>query len=205
MSIMRALLPLALLVGTACSSAYALPPDPPGTAAAVFAGGCFWCIESDFEKLDGVVSVVSGYAGGPEQNPTYKQVSAGTTGHAEVVRVVYDPKKVSYEKLVDYFFKHIDPTTKDSSFCDHGKQYRTAIFYGNDAEKKVAEKAKADIDASKKLPAPIVTEVTKAAAFWPAEDYHQDYYKKSPSSYAAYRQGCGRDARVKELWGTSAH
>lgn len=198
---MRALIPFALLVSTACSTAYALPPDPPGTANAVFAGGCFWCIESDFEKVDGVLSVVSGYAGGTEKNPTYKQVSAGATSHAEVVRVVYDPKKVTYEKLVDYFFKHIDPTQKNAQFCDFGKQYRSGIFYATDVEKHVAEKAKADVDASKKLLSPVVTEITKATEFWPAEDYHQDYYKKSPSSYASYRAGCRRDERVKELWG----
>lgn len=200
---MRPLIPLALLATLACSSTYALPPDPPGTANAVFAGGCFWCIESDFEKLDGVLSVVSGYAGGPEKNPTYKQVSAGKTGHAEVVRVVYDPKKVSYEKLVDYFFKHIDPTQVDGQFCDWGKQYRSAVYYANDAEKAVAEKAKSEIATTKKWK--VVTEVTKASEFWPAEDYHQDYYKKSPMSYGAYRQGCGRDARVKELWGSAGH
>ncbi len=198
---MRPLLPLALLATLACSTTYALPPDPPGTANAVFAGGCFWCIEKDFEKLDGVLSVVSGYAGGPEKNPTYKQVSAGSTGHAEVVRVVYDPKKISYDKLVDHFFKHIDPTQVDGQFCDWGKQYRSAVYYANDAEKTVAEKAKADIVTTKKWK--VVTEVTKASEFWPAEDYHQDYYKKSPTSYGSYRMGCGRDARVKELWGTS--
>lgn len=158
-------------------------------------------MESDFEKLDGVLSVVSGYAGGPEKNPTYKQVSAHATGHAEVVRVVYDPKKVSYEKLVEYFFQHIDPTQVDGQFCDWGKQYRSAVYYATDAEKTVADKAKANIEASKKWK--VATEVTKAAEFWPAEDYHQDYYKKSPMSYGAYRTGCGRDARVKELWGTS--
>lgn len=201
----RALPSLALLVATACSTAFALPPDPAGSKSAVFAGGCFWCIESDFEKLEGVLSVVSGYTGGAEKNPSYKQVSAGATGHAEAVRVVYDPQKVSYDKLVDYFFKHVDPTTKNSSFCDFGKQYRTAIFFADDSEQKVAEKARADIDASKKLPAPVVTEVTKAAEFWPAEDYHQDYARKSPSTYASYRAGCRRDERVKELWGQSAH
>lgn len=202
---MRPLTALSLLVITACPSASAVPPDPPGTASAVFAGGCFWCIEADFEKLAGVLSVVAGYAGGPEKSPTYQQVSAGATGHAEVVRVVYDAKKVSYEKLLDYFFKHIDPTTKDSSFCDFGKQYRTGIYFANDSEKRLADKAKADLDASKKLPAPVVTEVTKAAEFWPAEDYHQDYYKKSAASYSRYRAGCRRDQRVRELWGDGAH
>ena len=204
MNIMRMLLPFALLAATACSTAFALPPDPPNTASAVFAGGCFWCIEADFEKLDGVLTVVSGYAGGPEKNPSYKQVSAGSTGHTEVVRVVYDPKKVTYLKLVDFFFRHIDPTTKNSSFCDFDTQYRTAIFYGSAAEKSIADQAKKDIDASKQLPAPVVTEITQAGEFWPAEDYHQDYYKKSPGSYASYRAGCRRDARVQELWGQSA-
>ena len=191
--------------GVACASEPVTPKDdPPGSAYALFAGGCFWCMESDFEKLAGVLTVVSGYTGGPEKSPSYEQVSAHRTGHLESVRVVYDPKKVSYEKLVDYFFHHVDPTQGTGQFCDLGPQYRTAIFYVDDAQKKAAEKVKADIEKSNVLHAPIVTLMQKASEFWPAEGYHQDYYKKSPGSYHAYREGCGRDDRVKELWGATA-
>lgn len=170
------------------------------TATVIFAGGCFWCIEADFEKLDGVIDVESGYIGGSTANPTYQQVSAGGTGHAEAVRVRYDPRRVGYEKLLDYFWRHIDPTVKDRQFCDIGSQYRSAIFYQNDAEKKLAQDSLRALEKSGKF-AHIYTEIVAAATFYPAEDYHQDYYKKNPVRYQFYRTSCGRDARVKSLWG----
>lgn len=170
------------------------------TATAIFAGGCFWCIEADFEKLDGVIDVESGYIGGSTANPTYQQVSAGGTGHAEAVRVRYDPRRVGYEKLLDYFWHHIDPTVKNRQFCDAGSQYRSAIFYQNDAEQRLAQDSLRALEKSGKF-ARIYTEIVAAATFYPAEDYHQDYYKKNPVRYQFYRTSCGRDARVKSLWG----
>ena len=170
------------------------------TATAIFAGGCFWCIEADFEKLDGVIDVESGYIGGSTANPTYKQVSAGVTGHAEAVRVRYDPHRVGYEKLLDYFWRHIDPTVKNRQFCDIGSQYRSAIFYQNDAEKKLAQDSLQALEKSGRF-ARIHTEIAAATMFYPAEDYHQDYYKKNPVRYQICRTSCGRDARVKSLWG----
>ena len=194
----------ATCAGVACASEAAVPKDDPaGSAVAVFAGGCFWCMESDFEKADGVLTVTSGYTGGPEKNPTYEQVSDHKTGHYESVRVVYDPKKTSYDKLVEYFFRHVDPTQKDGQFCDIGHQYQSAIFVADDAQKAAAEKVKAQLASS--LKAPIVTEIKKAGEFWIAEGYHQDFYKKSPTRYHQYREGCGRDDRVKQLWGAAAH
>ncbi len=172
------------------------------TASAIFAGGCFWCMESDFEKLPGVVSVESGYTGGTTANPRYHDVSAGGTGHAEAVRVVYNPSKVSYPTLVDYFWHHIDPTVKDRQFCDVGNQYRSAIFYNDAAQKAI-------IDASEQaiLKAGVVkqiwTQVVPASTFYPAEEYHQDYYKKNPLRYKYYRYNCGRDQRVEQVWGTA--
>jgi len=177
---------------------------PPGHAVATFAGGCFWCMEPPYEKLPGVVAVVSGYTGGAKANPTYEQVSAGTTGHAEAVQVVYDPKKVTYEQLLDVFWHNIDPTVKDRQFCDGGSQYRSAIFYMDGAQRQAAEASKAALDKSKPFREPIVTEIAMAGAFYPAEDYHQDYYKKNPVRYQIYRSGCGRDARLKQLWGDKA-
>jgi len=172
----------------------------PQTATAVFAGGCFWCIEADFEKLDGITAVESGYTGGSLRNPTYQQVSQGGTGHAEAVRVRYDPQRVSYEKLLDYFWRHIDPTVKDRQFCDIGSQYRSAIFYQNDTEQKLAQSSKQGLEKSGRFPH-IYTEIVAASTFYPAEDYHQDYYKKNPIRYQYYRHSCGRDARVKSVWG----
>lgn len=167
---------------------------------AVFAGGCFWCIEADFEKLDGVHEAISGYAGGPADKATYKQVSAGGTGHAEVVQVYYDPKKIGYAQLVEYFWRHVDPTVKDRQFCDIGNQYRTAIFYANGAQKKAAEASKAALERSGRFDK-IYTEIVPLAAFFPAEEYHQDYYRTSALRYKFYRTSCRRDARVHELWG----
>jgi peptide-methionine (S)-S-oxide reductase len=170
-------------------------------AKATFAGGCFWCMEPPYDKLPGVVSTTSGYAGGEEKNPTYQQVSAGGTGHAEVVQVLYDPSKVSYSKLLEVFWQNIDPTVKDRQFCDWGKQYRTAIFYHDENQRKLAEQSKAAIQKSGKLKEPIVTEIVALKQFYPAEEYHQDFYKKNPVHYKTYRLGCRRDARLEELWG----
>jgi peptide-methionine (S)-S-oxide reductase len=177
---------------------------PPGHAVATFAGGCFWCMEPPYEKLPGVVEVVSGYTGGSKANPTYEQVSSGTTGHAEAVQVVYDPKKITYEQLLDVFWHNIDPTVKDRQFCDGGPQYRSAIFYMDNAQRQAAEASRAALEKSKPFKEPIVTQIAMASAFYPAEDYHQDYYKKNPVRYQIYRSGCGRDARLKQLWGDKA-
>jgi peptide-methionine (S)-S-oxide reductase len=171
------------------------------SATATFAGGCFWCVEADFEKLPGVIKAESGYIGGKVANPTYEQVSAGGTGHAEAVRIWYDPQKVTYEQLLDYFWHHVDPTVKDRQFCDVGPQYRTAIFYENDAQRVAAEASKAALEKSGRLPR-IYTEIVPAGPFYVAEEYHQDYYKKNPIRYRYYRTSCGRDARVAEVWGS---
>jgi peptide-methionine (S)-S-oxide reductase len=169
-------------------------------ASAIFAGGCFWCVEADFEKVPGVTRAESGYVGGKVPNPTYEQVSAGGTGHAEAVRVWYDPQKVTYEQLLDFFWHHVDPTVKDRQFCDVGSQYRTAIFYESDAQRAAAEASKAALEKGKRF-ARIYTEIAPAGTFYLAEEYHQDYYKKNPIRYRYYRSGCGRDARVAEVWG----
>ncbi|MBL8415743.1 MAG: peptide-methionine (S)-S-oxide reductase MsrA [Propionivibrio sp.] len=171
------------------------------TASALFAGGCFWCVEADFEKLPGVIGAESGYTAGKIPNPTYEQVSAGGTGHTEAVRVTYDPARVSYAQLVDFFWKHIDPTVKDKQFCDSGNQYRSGIYWQNESERKVAESSRDALLSSGKFKE-IHTEIIAATAFYPAEEYHQDYYKKNPIRYAYYRNGCGRDARVQQLWGS---
>ena len=180
-------------------------PAPEKLAKATFAGGCFWCMEPPFDKLVGVVSTTSGYTGGNKLNPTYREVSDGGTGHAEAVQIVYDPGKISYEKLLNVFWHNIDPTVKDQQFCDHGSQYRTAIFYQGDDQKKLAEAAKVALMKSKPFKADIVTEISAASTFYPAEDYHQDYYIKNPVKYKFYRFNCGRDARLRELWGESPH
>ncbi len=173
------------------------------TAKAVFAGGCFWCVESDFDKVPGVISTTSGYTGGKTVNPTYEQVSAHTTGHAEAVQIVYDPAKVSYAKLVDYFWRSIDPTVKDQQFCDHGSPYRSAIFAQNEEQLKIATASRAALEKTKPFKEAVVTEIVMAGTFYPAEEYHQDYYKKNPIRYQYYRSSCGRDARVKQLWGSA--
>jgi peptide-methionine (S)-S-oxide reductase len=175
------------------------PAIAPGAATAIFAGGCFWCVESDFEKLPGVIEVESGYTGGKTSSPSYEQVSSGSTGHAEAVRVIYDPKKVGYLQLLDYFWRHIDPTVKDRQFCDVGHQYRSAIYWQNDAERNAAETSRDALLKSGKFKT-VYTELAPASTFWPAEGYHQDYYKKNPIRYAYYRKSCGRDARVEEVW-----
>ena len=182
----------------------AAPAQPKGLETAIFAGGCFWCVESDFDKVPGVVSTISGYTGGHKADPTYHEVSAGGTGHAESVEIEFDPKVVSYRELLRVYWHSIDPTVKDRQFCDVGSQYRSAIFYLDDEQKRLAEESKAQIERSKPFKAPIVTEIVKAGKFWPAEEYHQDYYKKNPLRYHFYREGCGRDARLKQLWGSLA-
>ena len=174
------------------------------TAKAVFAGGCFWCVESDFDKVPGVLSTTSGYIGGRSANPTYQQVSSHGTGHAEAVLVEFDPAKVSYERLVQYFWHTIDPTTRDRQFCDSGSPYRTAIFAQDAEQLKIATASRAALEKSKPFKEPVVTEVVMATTFYPAEDYHQDYYLKNPVRYKLYRTGCGRDARLKQLWGEQA-
>jgi peptide-methionine (S)-S-oxide reductase len=194
---------LVLSALAACVAILAQPsrgaPAPANTAVATFAGGCFWCVEADFDKVDGVVSTTSGYIGGKIANPTYQQVSAGGTGHAEAVEVVYDPARVSYEKLLDVFWHNIDPLVKDRQFCDHGDQYRTAIFFHDDDQRRLAEATKKTVEARFKQT--VYTEITAAGPFYKAEDYHQDYYSKNPVRYKFYRFNCGRDQRLEELWG----
>lgn len=174
--------------------------EPVKSASAIFAGGCFWCVEADFEKLAGVLSAESGYTGGARPQPSYEQVSAGTTGHAEAVRVVYDPSKISYNQLLDYFWHHVDPTVKNRQFCDIGSQYRTAIYWQSEVERKAAEASRDALLKSGKL-TQIHTEIVAASAFYPAEEYHQDYYRKNPLRYSFYRHNCGRDARLQQIWG----
>ena len=167
---------------------------------AIFAGGCFWCMESPFEKVPGVKDVVSGYTGGNKDNPTYEEVSSGTTGHVEAILITYDSNKVSYEQLLYIFWRQIDPTDSDGQFVDRGKQYRSVIFYQTKEQKALAEKSKMELDKSIRFEAPIVTEIISATKFYPAEDYHQDYYKKNPVRYNYYRYGSGRDQLLKKIW-----
>jgi peptide-methionine (S)-S-oxide reductase len=181
-----------------------LPAAPPGSAVATFAGGCFWCMEQPFDKQPGVIATTSGYIGGTKANPTYEEVSSGGTGHAEAVQVLYDPKKVSYEKLLDIFWHNVDPTVSNRQFCDVGSQYRTGIFVHTDEQRKAAETSKAAVEKEKPFKESVVTPIVAATEFWPAEEYHQDYYKKNPVRYTYYRTGCGRDARLKQLWGSAA-
>jgi len=177
---------------------------PANAARAIFAGGCFWCMEPPYDELDGVYATISGYIGGETQNPTYKAVSAGVTGHTEAVEVVYDPEVVSYDELLDVFWVNIDPTTDDRQFCDWGSQYRPGVFYKTPEERAAVEKSKAEIERTKTFSEPLKVEITLATTFFPAEEYHQDYYKKNPIRYKTYRRGCGRDARLKKLWGDRA-
>ncbi len=201
---MRSILTLIALALLAPAISAQQPNVPPGHAVATFAGGCFWCMEPPFDKLPGVTATISGYTGGTKVNPTYQEVSSGGTGHAEAVQVIYDPKKVTYEKLLETFWVNVDPTVKDRQFCDSGTQYRTSIFYSDEAQRKAAEASRAALEKSKPFKEAIVTPIVMAGAFYPAEDYHQDYYKKNPVRYQIYRSGCGRDARLKELWGDRA-
>ena len=181
-------------------------PRSTDLATATFAGGCFWCMEPPFDKLDGVVSTTSGYIGGHKKSPTYKEVSAGGTGHAEAVQVVYDPQKIRYGQLLDVFWHNIDPITPDRQFCDGGNQYRSAIFVHDEMQRRIAEESKKELNASGRFQQPIVTQIVPASEFYAAEDYHQDYYRKNPVRYKFYRYRCGRDKRLEELWGkTTAH
>ena len=180
---------------------YEAPPLEDGQAETIFAGGCFWCMESSLEKLPGVIDVVSGYTGGPGK-VNYQQIGTGRTGHYEAVRVIYDPTKTDYPTLLDAFWHNIDPTQGNGQFCDRGPQYRSAIFVDDPEQKALAEKTKAE--AGETLNADIVTEILPISTFWVAEEYHQDFYKKKPVHYTRYRTGCGRDARLKQLWGDAA-
>jgi peptide-methionine (S)-S-oxide reductase len=186
--------------GTAVAQTPKAAPDKPVTAKATFAGGCFWCVEEAFDKVSGVVATTSGYMGGHTKNPTYEQVSGGRTGHTEVVQVEYDPKRVGYDKLLEAFWRNIDPTQKDAQFCDQGSQYRSGIFYHDAEQRKLAEASKAALAKNKPFRGKIVTEITQASEFYAAEGYHQDYYQKNPVRYKFYKTGCGREARLKELW-----
>jgi peptide methionine sulfoxide reductase msrA/msrB len=172
--------------------------------SATFAGGCFWCVESDFEKVDGVVEAISGYTGGDEPNPTYKQVSAGGTGHTEAVQVHYDPDKITYKALLDVFWRHVDPTDAGGQFVDRGSQYRPAIFYHDEEQKRIAEESKAELEKSDRFTKPIATEIVPLTEFYTAEDYHQDYYNKNPLRYKMYRYGSGRDQFLKSTWGAES-
>ncbi|MBL0226044.1 MAG: peptide-methionine (S)-S-oxide reductase MsrA [Geobacteraceae bacterium] len=179
-------------------------PASAATEKATFAGGCFWCMEAPFDKLAGVISVTAGYSGGQTRNPTYEEVSAGGTGHAEVVQIVFDPSKTSYSKLLDVFWRNIDPTVKDRQFCDSGNQYRSAVFFHGESQKQAALQSRAALEKNKPFKGAIVTEITAASEFYPAEEYHQHYYKKNPLRYKYYRSSCGRDRRLNELWGSAA-
>jgi peptide-methionine (S)-S-oxide reductase len=191
-----------LLFALAVADASPAPAAAATKAVATFAGGCFWCMEGPFEKLPGVGSVVSGYAGGQRKNPTYEEVSAGSTGHAEVVQVTYDPRKVTYETLLEVFWHNIDPFQANAQFCDRGSQYRSAIFFHDDAQRQAAAASLKQVEA--KFQKKVVTELVAAGPFYRAEDYHQDYYRTNPIRYQMYRSGCGRDRRLKDLWGSEA-
>jgi peptide-methionine (S)-S-oxide reductase len=195
------LLLLTALAGSAASQSPPQPALPP--AVATFAGGCFWCVEADFDKVKGVISTTSGYTGGRVANPTYRQVSGGGTGHAEAVEVAYDPAQVSYEKLLQVYWRSIDPLAKDRQFCDSGPEYRTAIFVHGAEQRRLAEASKQAIEKSGRLKGAIQTQIVDAGPFYQAEDYHQDYYLKNSTKYKFYRWNCGRDQRLDELWGTS--
>jgi len=200
-----ALVSLATLVGTQRTARAQTPgPSPAGsTAIATFAGGCFWCMEPPFESLDGVLSTQVGYSGGHRKDPTYEEVSAGTTGHAESVRIVYDPRKITYAQLLDVFWRNIDPLTPNAQFCDHGDQYRTAIFYHDETQRQQAEASRRVLEQTKRFQQPIVTEIVLATQFYPAEEHHQKYHQKNRTLYEYYRWRCGRDRRLAEVWGTA--
>jgi len=198
-SMVRVLLGLFLTFAGACVSAAQTAGQQPNQAVATFAGGCFWCTEADFDKVPGVLSTTSGYTGGKVANPTYEQVSAGGTGHAEAVEIVYDPGKVSYDELLTYYWRHVDPTVKNRQFCDVGDQYRTAIFVHDGEQQRLAEASKKKIEAQ--LKQPIYTDIVPASPFYKAEDSHQDFYLKNPVKYKFYRWNCGRDQRLEQLWG----
>lgn len=202
------------LVALALGAVVGISPGPPamaaanskGLAKATFAGGCFWCMVKPFVDLPGVVQVVSGYSGGQKRNPTYEEVGAGITGHAESVQIIYDPAKTSYARLLEVYWHNIDPTSPEGQFCDRGHQYRSAIFVQNDEEKRLAEESRVaqQAEVAKTVNKPIVTEIVPFTEFWPAEEYHQYFYQKNPVRYESYRLGCGRDRRLQEIWGAKA-
>jgi peptide-methionine (S)-S-oxide reductase len=192
-----------LIAGTAVGQ-QPTPAAPAGMAKAIVAAGCFWCMEEPFDKLPGVLSTTSGYTGGHKVNPTYKEVTSDTTGHTEAVEIVFDPKIVTYAKILEVFWLNVDPTDKNGQFCDRGKSYRPEIFVIDEEQRKVAEASLAEVTKTKKFKEPIVVPITKAGVFYAAEDYHQDFYKKSALRYGYYRAGCGRDARLEQLWGKAA-
>ena len=193
---------LRLLAGLALVLAALTGATGQERAVATFAGGCFWCVEADFDKVPGVLGTTSGYIGGKVQNPTYQQVSGGSTGHTEAVEIVYDPSKVTFQKLLDVFWRNHDPLAKNRQFCDSGEQYRAGIFYHDEEQRKLAEETKKAVQA-KFAPRQVYTEIAKATAFYQAEDYHQNYYEKNPIRYKLYRYNCGRDQRLEQLWGKS--
>lgn len=188
-----------LLLGAVVGDGASAGGEKPKTVLGTFAGGCFWCMEPAFDKLEGVISTTVGYTGGESDNPTYEEVCSGRTGHAEAIQVEYDPAKTSYEELLSVFWRNIDPTTPNRQFCDVGTQYRTAVFYHDDEQKRLAEKTKKEAEA--RLSQAAATEIVAASTFYPAEEYHQDFYQKNPDHYRKYRLGCGRDERLEELWG----
>ena len=190
------------LVTVLAAGAVAAGDAKPGPLVkATFAGGCFWCMEEALDKVEGVVSTTSGYTGGRMKDPTYEDVSSGITGHAESVEVLYDPAKVGYARLLEVFWRNIDPTQPNAQFCDHGPQYRSAIFYHDETQKRLAEESKKALEKSKPFNGPIVTEIAPASAFYPAEEYHQNFYEKNPIRYRLYKYNCGRAQRLAELWG----
>ena len=194
---------LLLLAGTSFQTQAEMSPATTSrqVETAIFAGGCFWCMEPPFDKLDGVLSTTSGYIGGHKKEPSYKEVSRGGTGHTEAVRIVYDPSRISYEQLLVVFWRNIDPTTADRQFCDSGDQYRSGIFYSSESQRLQAVESLRALEQNKTFAEPVVTEISPAGTFYEAEDYHQDYYQKNPLRYKYYRYSCGRDKRLEELWG----
>lgn len=195
---------LLLVVLIALPVSVAADDDNTGKAEAIFAGGCFWCMEPPFDKLEGVSATTSGYTGGQLKDPTYEQISAGGTGHYEAIMIEYDPQRVSYDKLLEVFWRNVDPLDAGGQFCDRGDHYRAAIFYGSEQEQMLAQDSKRELEASGRFDKPVVTEILPAQAFYPAEEYHQGYYQKNPIRYRFYRAGCGRDARLRSLWGDEA-
>ena len=204
-AMLKTWLMMAVVLGLSGQAAAATDAATPAYETATFAGGCFWCMEAPFDKLEGVISTTSGYTGGHKKNPTYKEVSHGGTGHAEAVQIVYDPEKVSYTKLLDVFWHNVDPTNAHGQFCDNGDQYRSEIFYHNEEQRQLAVASEQELEKNKPFAAPIVTRIEPASTFYPAEDYHQNYYQKNPIRYKYYRYSCGRDQRLEKLWGENSH
>ena len=204
-AMLKTWLMMAVVLGLSGQAAAATDAATPAYETATFAGGCFWCMEAPFDKLEGVISTTSGYTGGHKKNPTYKEVSHGGTGHAEAVQIVYDPEKVSYTKLLDVFWHNVDPTNAHGQFCDNGDQYRSEIFYHNEEQRQLAVASEQELEKNKPFAAPIVTRIAPASTFYPAEDYHQNYYQKNPIRYKYYRYSCGRDQQLEKLWGENSH